>query len=57
MTRPSPTLSRYLLATTAPPRDRDPNAPKVRRYRLARVQAAGRPQSAERFAHLRRGYD
>lgn len=57
MTRPSPTLSRYLLATTAPPRDRDPNAPKVRRYRLARVQAAGRPASDERFAHLRRSYD
>jgi hypothetical protein len=57
MTRPSPTLSRYLLTAAAPPRHRDPNAPKVRRYRLARVQAAGRPQSADRFAHLRRAYD
>lgn len=57
MTRPSPTLSRYLLATAAPPRHRDPNGPKVRRYRLARVQPAGRPASADRFAHLRRGYD
>ena len=57
MTRPSPTLSRYLLATTAAPRDRGPNAPKVRRYRLARVQAAGRPPAQDRFAHLRRSYD
>ena len=57
MTRPSPTLSRYLLAAAAPPRHRDPNAPKVRRYRLARVQHAARAGSADRFAHLRRSYD
>lgn len=57
MTRPSPTLSRYLLATTAPPRDRDPNGPKVRRYRLARVQVAGHAAQQDRFAHLRRSYD
>jgi hypothetical protein len=57
MTRPSPTLSRYLLATTAPPRDQDPGAPRVRRYRLARVQAPGRPAGHDRFAHLRRSYD
>ncbi len=57
MTRPSPTLSRYLLTAAAPPRHRDPNAPKVRRYRLARVQAIGRPPSADRFGHLRRAYD
>jgi hypothetical protein len=57
MTRPSPTLSRYLLTAAAPPRHRDPTAPKVRRYRLARVQPAGRPPSADRFAHLRRAYD
>jgi len=57
MTRPSPTLSRYLLATAAPPRHRDPNAAKVRRYRLARVQNAARTGSSDRFAHLRRSYD
>jgi len=54
MTRPSPTLRRYLLAASAPPRKRDPNMPKVRRLRLARVQPAG---LQERFAHLRRSYD
>ncbi len=57
MTRPSPTLSRYLLATAAPPRHRDPNAAKVRRYRLARVQNSARTGSPDRFAHLRRSYD
>ena len=57
MTRPSPTLSRYLLTAAAPPRHRDPDAPKVRRYRLARVQPNGRPPAADRFAHLRRAYD
>jgi len=57
MTRPSPTLSRYLLATAAPPRHRDPNAPKVRRYRLARVQHTRRAAADDRFAHLRRSYD
>jgi hypothetical protein len=57
MPRPSPTLSRYLLATSAPPRHRQLGGAKVRRYRLARVQATGRPSSPERFAHLRRTYD
>lgn len=57
MTRPSPTLSRYLLTAAAPPPRRDPNAPKVRRYRLARVQGPGRPVTGDRFAHLRRAYD
>ena len=57
MTRPSPTLSRYLLATAAPPRHRDPNEPKVRRYRLARVQQGSRATPGDRFAHLRRSYD
>jgi hypothetical protein len=38
--------------TVAP---RDPNAHKVRRYRLARLQLNGRP--AGRFDHLRRIYD
>ena len=38
--------------TVAP---RDPNARKVRRYRLARLQLNGRPGA--RFEHLRRTYD
>lgn len=38
--------------TVAP---RDPNAHKVRRYRLARLQLNGRPGA--RFEHLRRSYD
>jgi hypothetical protein len=36
---------------------RDPNAPKVRRYRLARLQLNGRAAGAGRYAHLRRAYD
>jgi hypothetical protein len=36
---------------------RDPNAPKVRRYRLARLQLNGRVAGAGRYAHLRRVYD
>jgi hypothetical protein len=40
--------------TVAP---RDPNAPKIRRYRLARLQLNGRAQGRPRFDHLRRIYD
>jgi hypothetical protein len=40
--------------TVAP---RDPNAPKVRRYRLARLQLNGRAAGRGRFDHLRRSYD
>ena len=40
--------------TVAP---RDPNAPKIRRYRLARLQLNGRPTGRARFEHLRRVYD
>jgi hypothetical protein len=40
--------------TVAP---RDPNAPKVRRYRLARLQLNGRQTGHGRFEHLRRVYD
>ena len=36
---------------------RDPNAPKVRRYRLARLQLNGRATGRNRFEHLRRTYD
>jgi hypothetical protein len=38
--------------TVAP---RDPNARKVRRYRLARLKLNGR--TGARFEHLRRSYD
>jgi hypothetical protein len=40
--------------TVAP---RDPNAPKVRRYRLARLQLNGRGTGRGRYEHLRRVYD
>jgi hypothetical protein len=40
--------------TVAP---RDPNAPKVRRYRLARLQLNGRATGRGRYEHLRRSYD
>jgi hypothetical protein len=41
--------------TVAP---RDPNAPKIRRYRLARLQLNGRAATGRaRFDHLRRVYD
>jgi hypothetical protein len=40
--------------TVAP---RDPNAPKVRRYRLARLQLNGRSTGRGRYEHLRRSYD
>jgi hypothetical protein len=40
--------------TVAP---RDPNAPKIRRYRLARLQLNGRGTGRARFDHLRRVYD
>jgi hypothetical protein len=40
--------------TVAP---RDPNAPKVRRYRLARLQLNGRAAGRARYDHLRRSYD
>jgi hypothetical protein len=37
--------------------ERDPNAPKIRRYRLARLQLIGRATGRNRFEHLRRSYD
>jgi hypothetical protein len=36
---------------------RDPNASKVRRYRLARLQLNGRATGRGRYEHLRRSYD
>jgi len=57
MTRPSPSLSRYLLLSAPAPAHRGSGAPKVRRYRLARIQMPGRPVGNDRFAHLQRSYD
>ncbi len=57
MARPSPSLNRYLLLSQPAPMRRDANTPKVRRYRLARVQMNGRPGVEDRFSHLRRSYD
>jgi hypothetical protein len=36
---------------------RDPNAAKVRRYRLARLQLNGQPAGRARYEHLRRSYE
>jgi hypothetical protein len=36
---------------------RDPDAPKIRRYRLARLQLNGRRTGHNRFDHLHRTYD
>jgi hypothetical protein len=58
MSAPSVTAARMLLVerrdTVA---QRDPNAPKIRRYRLARLQLNGRGTGRARFEHLRRSYD
>lgn len=58
MSAPSVTAARMLLVerrdTVA---QRDPNAPKIRRYRLARLQLNGRGAGRARFEHLRRSYD
>jgi hypothetical protein len=51
---PANEVRRYGRDTVAP---RDPNAPKVRRYRLARLQLNGRASGRARFEHLRRSYD
>jgi hypothetical protein len=51
---PANEARRYGRDTVAP---RDPNAPKVRRYRLARLQLNGRASGRARFEHLRRSYD
>jgi hypothetical protein len=60
MTPTDRAVARVLLVeqrdTVAP---RDPNGPRVRRYRLARVPLKGRPPAvrSERLAQLRRLYD
>lgn len=57
MDRPSPSLSRYLLLRSPDAAPRDAQAPKVRRYRLARIEVNGRATPGDRFGHLQRGYD
>jgi hypothetical protein len=58
MSAPSVTAARLLLVerrdTVAP---RNPDAPKIRRYRLARLQLNGRATGRARYQHLRRIYD
>jgi hypothetical protein len=58
MSAPSVTAARLLLVerrdTVAP---RNPDAPKIRRYRLARLQLNGRATGRARYEHLRRVYD
>jgi hypothetical protein len=55
---PSPAAVRLMLIerrdTVAP---RNPSAPKVRRYRLARLAVNNRPGSRPRYEHLARSYD
>jgi hypothetical protein len=55
---PSPDTVRIMLVER---RDtvaaRDPRAPKVRRYRLARLQLNPRPGARPRLEHLHRTYD
>ncbi|HKE81800.1 MAG TPA: hypothetical protein VKB54_20960 [Solirubrobacteraceae bacterium] len=54
----SVTAARMLLVerrdTVAP---RNPDAPKIRRFRLARLQLNGRATGHARYEHLRRVYD
>ena len=58
MRAPSVTAARLLLVerrdTVAP---RNPDAPKIRRYRLARLQLNGRATGRARYEHLSRIYD
>jgi hypothetical protein len=50
-------LSRILLVGEPSRLGRRPEAPAIRRYRLARLRLDDRPSGADRFAHLRRTYD
>jgi hypothetical protein len=54
-----PRISRVLLVADRRdvPAVRDPNAAKVRRYRLARLQLESRAAGRKRFDHLKRVYD
>jgi hypothetical protein len=51
-------LTRRILVPLAEPPAARSDAPRVRHFRLARVPPhTRRPPEADRFAHLRRGYD
>jgi hypothetical protein len=50
-------LSRILLVGETSRLGSRPEAPEIRRYRLARLRLNDRPSGADRFAHLRRTYD
>ena len=49
--------SRIMLLADKPAAQRNPLAPKIRRYRLARVQLNGTRAEQDRFEHLKRTYD
>ena len=49
--------SRILLMADKTPVSADPNAVKVRRYRLARVHLNETRGQQDRFGHLKRTYD
>jgi hypothetical protein len=58
MSTTSATLfSRILLVGERSRPGSGPDAPAIRRYRLARLHVNGRPPGAHRHAHLRRSYD
>jgi hypothetical protein len=50
-------LTRLLLVGERKRPGSGPDAPAVRRYRLARLRVNGRPSAAGRYEHLRRSYD
>ena len=50
----SPPRVALVPTQSAPP---TPNAPKVRRYRLARLRATSRAPEAPRYAYLKKLYD
>ena len=49
--------SRILLLADKTPVAHGPDAPKIRRYRLARVQLNETRAAQDRFGHLKRTYD
>jgi hypothetical protein len=50
-------LTRILLVGERKRPGSGPDAPAIRRYRLARLRLNERPSAAGRFEHLRRSYD
>ena len=56
MTTP-PTAAHRVTLVPASGLPRHPSAPKVRRYRLARLRAGSRAPEAPRYAYLKKLYD